>query len=170
MGTLGWGPGIALYTVFGGLAVYGGFLLYYMFLGLDSYHYPLRTYGDIAFRVFGSPARHGLNILQSIQLLCNVGAIIIGNGQALSQVSKFNLCYAVCCFVFALSGFIVGQVRTLQKFGWLANAAIWMNVFVIIMTMGVAAHSAPNYPATAAQSAGAALGTYMSHSPYLQTN
>ncbi|TGO20543.1 hypothetical protein BPAE_0287g00120 [Botrytis paeoniae] len=117
LGTLGWGPGIALYTVFGGLAVYGGFLLYYMFLGLDSHQYPLRTYGDIAFRVYGAPVRHTVNILQSIQLLFNVGVIVVGNGQALSQVSKFKLCYAICCLVFALAGFFLGQVRTLQKFG-----------------------------------------------------
>ncbi|PQE23939.1 amino acid transporter protein [Rutstroemia sp. NJR-2017a WRK4] len=157
LGTLGWGPGIALYTVFGGLAIYGGFMLYYMFLGLDSHSYPMRTYGDIAFRLYGSPMRHMVNILQSIQLLFNVGVIVISNGQALSQVSKFKLCYAICCLVFALTGFILGQVRTLQKYGWLANAAIWMNVFIIICTMGVAAHSAPNYDASGA-AAGTALG------------
>ncbi|KAF7886288.1 hypothetical protein EAF00_010391 [Botryotinia globosa] len=157
LGTLGWGPGIALYTVFGGLAVYGGFLLYYMFLGLDSHQYPLRTYGDIAFRVYGAPVRHAVNILQSIQLLFNVGVIVVGNGQALSQVSKFKLCYAVCCLVFALAGFFLGQVRTLQKFGWLANAAIWMNVFIIVCSMVVISHSAPNYLAVDA-AAGTALG------------
>jgi hypothetical protein len=128
-----------------------------MFLGLDSHNYPMRTYGDIAFRVYGSPVRHGLNILQSIQLLCNVGVIIIANGQALSQVSKFHLCYAICCLVFALAGFAIGQVRTLQKYGWFANVAIWMNVFIMITSMGVVAHSAPNYDAAGA-SAGAALG------------
>jgi hypothetical protein len=95
-----------------------------MFLGLDSHNYPMRTYGDIAFRVYGTPVRHSLNLLQSIQLLCNVGVIIIANGQALSQVSKFHLCYAICCLVFALAGFFIGQVRTLQKYGWFANAAI----------------------------------------------
>ena len=128
-----------------------------MFLGLDSHNYPMRTYGDIAFRVYGTPVRHGLNILQSIQLLCNVGVIIIANGQALSQVSKFHLCYAICCLIFALAGFAIGQVRTLQKYGWFANAAIWMNVFIIISSMGVVAHSAPNYVAVGG-SAGEALG------------
>jgi hypothetical protein len=158
MGTLGYGPGFALYTVFGGLAVYGGFLLYYMFLGLDSHYYPMRTYGDIAFRLYGTPMRHLVNILQSIQLLFNVGIIVIANGQGLSQVSKFKLCYAVCCLVFALTGFIIGQVRTLQKYGWLANAAIWMNVFIMVTSMGVAAHSGVNYTAAPQASAGAALG------------
>lgn len=52
-----------------------------MFLGLDSHQYPLRTYGDIAFRVYGAPVRHAVNVLQSIQLLFNVGVIVVGNGQ-----------------------------------------------------------------------------------------
>lgn len=70
-----------------------GYLIYNMFLGLDSDQYPLKTYGDLAFRLYGPIVRHGFNFLQSLQLLCNVGVIIVGNGQGLSQVSKFRLCY-----------------------------------------------------------------------------
>jgi uncharacterized membrane protein len=36
--------------------------------------------------------------------------------------------------VFMLLGFILGQIRTLQRLSWLANLAIWLNVIVIIMT------------------------------------
>ncbi len=36
---------------------------------------------------------------------------------------------------------LLGQIRTLQRLGYLANAAIWMNLFIIFMTMGVVAHS-----------------------------
>jgi hypothetical protein len=128
-----------------------------MFMGLDSHEYPCQTYGDIAFRTYGSLVRHLVNILQSIQLLFNVGIIVIGNGQALSQIAQFRLCYAVCCLIWALCGYVIGQVRTLQKYGWLANAAIWLNVLVIIFTMGVVAHSGVNYAATGG-SAGQALG------------
>jgi hypothetical protein len=59
--------------------------------------------------------------------------------------------------VFALAGFFIGQVRTLQKYGWLANAAIWINVFVIIETMAIVPHEGPLYAAVQA-SAGTALG------------
>ncbi len=156
IGTLGWGPGIALYTVFGVLAGYGGWLLWKMFLGLDSYQYPLRSYGDLAYRLNGTLMRHFINILQSIQLLCNVGVIVVSNGQALSQVSKFRLCYAICCLIWAVAGFVLGQVRTLQKFGWIANFAVWLNLLIIFITMGVAAHSLPNYAAAQGASAGAA--------------
>ena len=102
IGTLGWGPGVALYTVFGFLAGCSGWLMWKVFLGLDSDQFPLKTYGDLIFRLFGRPARHMLNILQTIQLLCNVGIIIIPNGESLSQVAKFNLCYAICCFIWAI--------------------------------------------------------------------
>ncbi|PNS18845.1 hypothetical protein CAC42_5384 [Sphaceloma murrayae] len=157
IGTTGWGPAVALYTVFGVLAGYSGYLIWKMFLGLDSYQYPVKTYGDLAFRIYGPWARHGVNILQSVQLLCNVGVIVIQNGQSLSQVAKFRLCYAICCLVFALAGFLLGQIRTLKKFGFIANFAIWINLLIIFLTMGVAAHSLPNYDAAQSASAGAAI-------------
>lgn len=110
-----------------------------MFLSLDSDRYPLRCYADIAFRVYGSFARHMVNILQSFQLLFNVGILIIAKGQALSQMaakgpdrSENAVCFIVLCFIWALAGMLFGQIRTLQKLGYLANVAIWLNVFVII--------------------------------------
>lgn len=155
IGTLGWGPGIALFTVFGLVAGYGGYLLWTCFLGLDSYQFPARNYGDLAFRLYGTIPRHCVNILQFLELLCTVGLIIISNGQAISQVSKFKLCYAVCCLGWAICGFAIGQIRTLQKFGWLANAAVWTNLTLMSISMGAIAHSPPNYGVAAFGSAGA---------------
>jgi hypothetical protein len=33
-----------------------------------------------------------------------------------------------------LLGFLLGQIRTLQRLGFLANLAVWLNIFVIFMT------------------------------------
>lgn len=150
-------PGVALYTVFAGLAGYSGYLLWETFLGLDSYQFPLRSYGDIAFRLYGPWLQHLFNFLQSVQLVLNVGLIIISNGEALSQAAQFKLCFIICCLIWALVGFVLGQVRTLQKFGWLANAAVWFNLLCMFITMGGAAHTPPNY-AGASQSAGHSIG------------
>ncbi len=132
----------------------GGFLLWKMFLALDSDKYPLKTYGDIAFRVYGSVIRHGINFLQVFQLLFNVGIIIISNGQSLSQMAakgpelnQNGACFIVLCFVWAIAGMLLGQIRTLQRLGYLANLAVWLNVFVIIATMAIVAHTHPNYVA-----------------------
>jgi hypothetical protein len=139
-----------MYFFLGVMAFFAGWQIWRMFLKLDSDRYPMRTFGDLGFRIFGTNTRHAMNILQSIQLIFNVGVIILGNGQGLSQMSKFKLCFAICNLVWALGGMILGQIRTLQKFGYLANFAIWLNVLVIFMTMGEAVHSKPNYLATAA--------------------
>ncbi|KAE9367704.1 transmembrane amino acid transporter protein [Stipitochalara longipes BDJ] len=154
MGCLGWGPGIGLFTLFGLLAGYSGWLLWTVFLGVDSYQFPAKNYGDLAFRAWGRPLRHVVNFLQALQLLISVGVIVISNGQALSQISKFRLCYAVCCLIWAIAGFVIGQVRTLQKFGILANAAVFLNLLIMFITMGVFAHSPPNYPISVLGSAG----------------
>ena len=121
-----------------------------MFLRLDSDRYPLKSYGDIAFRIYGTWARHSVNLLQSIQLLFNVGVIILANGQGLSQVVNDKVCFIVLCIVWTIAGGLLGQVRTLQKFGWIANLAIWINLIVLFLTMGVVAHYPPNYEAAVA--------------------
>lgn len=151
---MGYGPGFALYTVFGGLACYSGIQLWKMFVGLDSTRYPLRNYGDLAFRVFGTWARHLVNVLQSFQFFLNVTLIIVSNGQGLGQMTGGKsqgkqLCFVVCEVIFTVIGFILSQIRTLQSLSWLSNIAIWLNVIVIIMTMVVVHYYPPNYAAAA---------------------
>ena len=105
---MGYGPGVILYTIFGFFAGYGGFCLWKTFLGLDSDRYPLNSYGDMAFRVFGNWARHLVNFLQSIQLLLNVAIIIVVNGNSLDEIvagsGRASVCYIILIFVWALAG------------------------------------------------------------------
>lgn len=157
LGTLGWGPGIALYTVFAFMAGYSGYLLWQVYLGLDSYEFPLRNYGDLAYRTMGNVARYVINILQSLQLLLICGQVIIQNGMGISQTSKFRLCYAVCVVLFVIAGFFMGQVRTLRNFGVFSMIAVGLNLLVIFISMGVMAHSPPNYEIAVLGSAGAAV-------------
>ncbi|CAO1598844.1 hypothetical protein XANCAGTX0491_002599 [Xanthoria calcicola] len=121
-----------------------------MFLQLDSDRYPLRCYGDVAYRVAGSIARHTVNVIQSVQLLFNVGILIIQNGQGLAQISNGSVCFIILCFVWAIAGAFLGQIRTLRRLGWLAHAAIWLNILILIITTAVVFHSDPNYDAALA--------------------
>ena len=127
----------------------------------------MKSFGDLGFRLCGRWVRYLFNLLQGIQLILNVGLIVISNGEALSQAVKFNLCFSICCLVWAIAGFILGQVRTLQKFGWLANLAVWLNLICMFITMGAAAHSAPNFKA-AGEAAGASLNGGISVTPNKQ--
>ena len=62
----------AIIVLVGILAGYTGLILWRLFVRLDSVRHPLKTYGDIAERIFGIAARHVCTVLQSIQLLVNV--------------------------------------------------------------------------------------------------
>lgn len=147
---LGFGPGAALYIVFGALAGYSGYQLWTIFLGLDSDRYPIKNYGDQAYRIFGTSARYFVNVLQSLQFFMNVALIILGNAIGLSQVitgagTGANLCFVVCSLVFTIAGFLCGQVRTLQRFAFLANIAVWLNIITMILTLALSAQKPINY-------------------------
>ncbi|KXL46487.1 MAG: hypothetical protein FE78DRAFT_146064 [Acidomyces sp. 'richmondensis'] len=155
MSQLGYGPGFVLYTIFGILCFYSGSQLWKQFLGLDSEKYPVKSYGDLAFRIYGRWARHGVNILQSLQFFLNVTLLIVGSGQAIVQLAAGSsgtgkFCFIAAEIIFAAAGFILGQVRTLQKYSHIANIAIWMNLFVIFMTMGISSSTPPNWTAVTA--------------------
>ncbi|RDW79580.1 hypothetical protein BP6252_04218 [Coleophoma cylindrospora] len=142
---LGYVPGAFLYTVFGAFAAYGGYMLYLMFLVLDSDKFPVKTYSDLALRLYGEWFAAVCNVLQAIQLFMLVGIIIIQNGQSLSQMSQGKVCFIVLCFIWAVGGALVGQIRTLRNVSWLSSISIYMNVFVLIMTMALAGRSGPDY-------------------------
>ncbi|KAI9744926.1 MAG: hypothetical protein M1818_001852 [Claussenomyces sp. TS43310] len=157
LGTLGWGPGVALYTVFGFMAGYSGYLIWRVFCGIDSYEFPAKNYGDLGFRTWGTAARWVTNIFQALALLLLTGQVTIQFGENISQVSKFRLCYAVCPVLFVCAGFVLTQIRTLKSYGWVANLAVWLNLLVIFITMGVMANSPPNFPISKLGSAGSAV-------------
>lgn len=95
---MGYGPGIALYVVFGGMAFYSGLQLWWQFMGLDSPRYPMRNYGDLAFRVYGGWFRQVVNVLQSLQFFLNVTLLIESNGQGLQQMAAGpNGTGVLCC-------------------------------------------------------------------------
>ncbi|KAG9574486.1 amino acid transporter-like protein, partial [Aureobasidium melanogenum] len=148
----GFGPGVALYTVFGGLAALSGWYCYWTFLNLDSDRYPIRDFGQAFYRVFGAPMRHTVNILQTLQMFLLVAVLILNNGGAISEISigkngehGNGLCFIICLLILAILGVVLGQIRTLQRFGWLANLSVWTTVICSFLAIGASATSPPNY-------------------------
>ena len=128
-------------------------LIHNKYMHMDSDRYPLRDFGQAFFRVYGQPVRHVINILQSLQMFMLVAVLVLSNGGAISQVSIGDngihgngLCYIVCMLIFAFCGMALGQIRTLQRFGWLANFSVWTTVccsFLAAIYSALEAH--PNY-------------------------
>jgi hypothetical protein len=70
-------------------ATYSGLILWTLFLRLDSLRFPLKTYGDVAERIYGKYARHLCNVLQFLQLIINVSTLY-QNDNALDDVGIFS--------------------------------------------------------------------------------
>jgi hypothetical protein len=115
-------------VVFGIAAGFSGWILWRVFLGLDSSRYPILSFGDPFFRVYGRTARHFINVTQSLQQFMTVAVLVLGSGQVIAQLSNAKICYIVCFLIFMIVGMICGLMRSLQHVGWLANASVWMNI------------------------------------------
>ena len=50
---VGYGPGVACFVAFGVMAAYSGLILWHLFLKLDSEKFPLRSFGDLGYRIYG---------------------------------------------------------------------------------------------------------------------
>ncbi|KAL0563041.1 hypothetical protein V5O48_019037 [Marasmius crinis-equi] len=145
---VGYVPGTILYIVMGAAACYTGLLLNRLFCKLDSFEYPVRTYADLGGRIFGHWFKHMCTALQTLQLIVNVGTICLSNGQAVEQIAaNHKFCFSVSIIIWTLVGMVIGQIRTLKSYGWLANSAVWMNLIIIFTSMGFVAHSPPNFAA-----------------------
>ena len=100
----------------------------------------MRTYGDLFFRVYGQVPRHIVNFMLGLQMLLFVSVLILANGQSISQISQGNhgsngngICFVACLMIFMAAGFILGQIRTLQRFAWISNFAVWINLIIIFL-------------------------------------
>ena len=115
-------------------------------MGVDSHEFPARNYGDLAFRAWGTTARHIVNTIQAVALLLLLGQVTLLFGQNISEMSRYNLCYVVCPLLFVLVGFLLTQIRSLRSYGWIANFGFWANILAIFISMGATANNPPNYP------------------------
>lgn len=134
-----------LYTVFGFLAGYSGHIVWRVFLGIDSFEFPARNYGDLALRTWGRPMRYLTNFIQAIALILITGQVTLQYGENISQVSMFRLCFAVCPVLVAIVGFFLSQIRSLKLYGIVANFSVFLIVITVFITMGIIAHSPPNF-------------------------
>lgn len=147
---MGYVPGIILYVLFGVFAAICGYFLNICFVKTDSNNFPVRTFADLSARAISSKVRVFFALFQFIQMIMTVAQCVLGAASSVAQLLDTNLgrntlCYTVNILVWSILGMIVGQIKTLARFSYLANLAVWITVAVCVMTMVGAAISGPNY-------------------------
>ena len=124
---------MALYLIFGAFAGYSGYMIWKVYLGLDSSRFPMQSFGDPFFRIYGKWSRHFINFAQALQQFMTVCVLILGSGTTIAQLAGESLCFIVALVIFTAVGIVFGSIRSLQRIGWLANLSVWLNVVSFIM-------------------------------------
>lgn len=114
---------------------------------MDSSRYPMCSYGDPFFRLFGKKSRHFINVAQSLQQFLTVAVLILSKSMNIAQLSRDHFCFSGAMVLVMGIGMLSGIIRSLKKIGWLSNASVFMNIANFLIIMCAAAMYAPYYPA-----------------------
>lgn len=130
----GYGLGVGIFVLMGLAAFASGYMIWRVFLGLDSSRFPMVTFGDAFFRLFGPKARHAINILQSFQMFLTVAVVLLGQTLILAQLAGgVNLCLIVCAIIVLVVSMASGYMRSLKILGWFCNFSVWINIVSFII-------------------------------------
>lgn len=131
--SVGYGTGVALYVIFGIFATFSGWIIWRVYLELDSSRYPMVSFGDPFLRLYGRKMRHFINIAQSLQQFFTVSILIFSKSLNIEQIAHSSVCFVAMMVVIMAIGMLGGLMRSLKKIGWLSNAAVWMNIVNFII-------------------------------------
>lgn len=145
--SVGYGVGVALYVIFGLFASFSGWAIWKVYLDLDSSRFPMCSFGDPFFRLFGKKSRHFINVAQSLQQFMTVAVLILSKSTNIAQISHGDICFSGVMIIVLVIGMLFGMIRSLTKIGWLSNAAVFMNITNFLIIMCAAALYLPYYPA-----------------------
>lgn len=143
----GYNAAIGIFILFGVAAMCSGLMIWRTFLGLDSSRYPMLSFGDPFFRLFGPTARKVVNVGQAFQMFCTVAVIVSGNSQIMSQINGGHICYIAISIISVIIGIASCGLRALKHVGWICNFAVWINIvtFIIILVVSRAYGPDPTY-------------------------
>ncbi|KAJ6109203.1 hypothetical protein N7486_001437 [Penicillium sp. IBT 16267x] len=141
----GYGLGVGIFVLMGMAAGASGWMIWRTFLGLDSSRFPVLSFGDPFFRLFGPGARHFINFTQALQMFLTVAVVLLGQTQLIAQLAaSVNLCYIVCALIALFVSMSSGYMRSLKHLGWFCNLSVWINIVSFIIICAAAAKYGPD--------------------------
>ncbi|KAJ6013812.1 hypothetical protein N7540_008403 [Penicillium herquei] len=141
----GYGLGVGIFILMGIAAAAAGWMIWKSFIGLDSSRYPIVSYGDPFYRLYGPWARHFINFTQAIQVFLSVAVVLLGQTNIIAQLAgSVNLCFIVCGIIGLVVSMASGYMRSLKHLGWFCNMAVWLNIISFIIVCVAAAKYGPD--------------------------
>lgn len=146
--TMGYGKGAGLYFLFAIIGAYCGLLIWRLFMDLNSKTHPVRTFADLAFRLWGKPGKIIVTILHSLYLLLVVALLLLTSAQSLSQIIKNKFCFIALLVFFSVFGALVlAQIKSLKHYSKLSLISVIVIIIGCIIGMVGAVQYPPNYKA-----------------------
>jgi hypothetical protein len=141
----GYGLGVGIFLLMGLAAGASGWMIWYVFMGLDSSRFPVLSFGDPFFRLYGPRARHLINFTQALQMFLTVAVVLLGQTGIIAQLAgSVNLCFIVCGIISLVVSVASGYMRSLKHLGWFCNSAVWINIVSFIIVCAAAAKYGPD--------------------------
>ena len=130
----GYGLGVGIFVLMGLAAGASGWMIWHVFCGLDSSRFPVLSFGDPFFRLYGPKTRHLINVCQAIQMFLTVAVVLLGQTGIIAQLAgSVNLCFIVCGIISLVVSIASGYMRSLKHLGWFCNSAVWINIISFII-------------------------------------
>lgn len=130
----GYGLGVGIFVLMGLAAFASGMMIWRTFLALDSSRFPVMSFGDPFFRLYGPRMRHFINFMQSLQMFLSVAVVLLGNTGIIAQLAgSANLCFVVCGIISLVVGMASGYMRSLKHLGWFCNFSVWINIVTFVI-------------------------------------
>lgn len=108
-----------------------------MFEGLDSFRYPVKTYGDLAYRIYGKWSCRIIVTIQAMDLVFVTSGGMLSCGYILQWlVYEFGgrkLCHPISCLIVMIVMAYLTEIRTLKSFSWVALGAC----LIILIEFGI---------------------------------
>ncbi|KPI35986.1 uncharacterized protein AB675_10411 [Cyphellophora attinorum] len=141
--SVGYNTAIGIFVLFGLAAMASALMIRRTFVGLDSSRYPMVSFGDPFFRLFGPKTHSFISHAQNFQIFCAVAVNIQLICQLMSQLNGGRLCCIVIGIICTIIGICSCVLRSLAHVGIFAMFCVWTNVANFIMILVFAAKFGP---------------------------
>ena len=115
-----------------------------MFEGLDSFRYPVKTYGDLAYRIYGKWSCRIIVTIQAMDLVFVTSGGILSCGYIFQWlVYEFGgrkLCHPISCLIVMIVMACLTEIRTLKSFSWVALGACLVTLIEFGIWLGTSGH------------------------------
>ncbi|GME82066.1 unnamed protein product [Ambrosiozyma monospora] len=113
-----------------------GAAIWWIFLMLDSPEYPIKTFADIGYALFGEWGRQSIIFLQVVSLILTCATSLIATGEAVIILRDERVCWAGILLLLAGVTWLLCQIKQLNHLGKICVLVAFANYVNVFTQLG----------------------------------